>query len=166
MSVVQLEDPDLITSMAGGPMPHGLTGLVVEVGESIVLPDNHIALESLKLLSRHGCQIAIDDFGSGFSSFRLLESLSPDYVKVDAHCLSDGHTPEAQATLMKSVVEFAGVIGSAVIAEEIETAEQWQRAQHAGVDFVQGNGVAPPMPLPLLVEWLGQHAHHASAPPT
>ena len=92
---------------------------------------------------------------------RLLESLDPDYIKLDRSFLSEHHTSVGRATLVRSAIEVSHVVGAMVIAEGIETEEQHQLVREAGVDFVQGFGVARPMPLAELMEWLRARASGA-----
>jgi len=75
-------------------------------------------------------------------------------VKLDRSFLSDHHTPEGRSALIRSAVEISHVVGARVVAEGIETEEQRRLVTAAGVDFVQGFGVALPMPMSQLLEWL------------
>ena len=83
MSVTQLEDPAFADRLNGWPSSRGLDGLVVEVVESVFLPDNVRAMDTLMKLVQQGAEISIDDYGSGFSNLRLLKELSPSYIKMD-----------------------------------------------------------------------------------
>ena len=161
MSVTQLEDNHLADLLMGLTAHVGLQGIVVEILESVFLPDHTHALRMLDVLSGLGAETAIDDYGSGFSNVRLLESLDPDYIKLDRSFLSEHHTSVGRATLVRSAIEVSHVVGAMVIAEGIETEEQHQLVRAAGVDFVQGFGVARPMPLAELMEWLRARASGA-----
>lgn len=158
MSVTQLEDNHLADLLMGLTAHVGLRGIVVEILESVFLPDHTHALRMLEVLSGLGAETAVDDYGSGFSNVRLLESLDPDYIKLDRSFLSEHHTSVGRATLVRSAIEVSHVVGAMVIAEGIETEEQHQLVREAGVDFVQGFGVARPMPLDELIEWLSSRA--------
>ena len=161
MSVTQLEDHHLADLLMGLTAHVGLQGIVVEILESVFLPDHTHALRMLDVLSGLGAETAVDDYGSGFSNVRLLESLDPDYIKLDRSFLSEHHTSVGRATLVRSAIEVSHVVGAMVIAEGIETEEQHQLVREAGVDFVQGFGVARPMPLAELLEWLRARASGA-----
>jgi two-component system CheB/CheR fusion protein len=154
MSVTQLEDRHFAEILDQFAVSDGLHGFVVEILESVFLPDHTQALQVLDRLSELGAQTSIDDYGSGYSNVRLLETLEPDYIKLDRSFLSEHHAADSRAALVRSAVEISHVVGALVIAEGIETDEQHVLVREAGVDFVQGFGVARPMPLAALLEWL------------
>lgn len=154
MSVEQLEDRGLTDLLSQWPSSEGLRGLVVEIVESVFLPDRHVAMEALRDLIRLGALTAIDDYGSGYSNMRLLESIAPHFIKLDRSFLSEQHRMESRTALIRSVVELSHVIGARVIAEGVEEEAQHQLLRAAGVDLVQGNAIAPPMPLAELLQWL------------
>ncbi|MGV1003596.1 MAG: EAL domain-containing protein [Candidatus Nanopelagicales bacterium] len=82
LAVTQLEDRALAEQLQRWPAPAGLTGLTVEVYESVFLPGRDRALELLKLMRRLGAQISVDDYGAGLSNLLLLKSLAPDFIKL------------------------------------------------------------------------------------
>jgi EAL domain-containing protein (putative c-di-GMP-specific phosphodiesterase class I) len=154
MSVEQLEDRGLTELLAQWPSSDGLRGLIVEIVESVFLPDRHVAVEALRDLISHGALTAIDDYGSGYSNMRLLESIAPHFIKLDRSFLSEQHRMESRAALIRSVVELSHVIGARVIAEGVEEEAQHELLRATGADLVQGNVIAPPMPLDELLLWL------------
>jgi two-component system CheB/CheR fusion protein len=158
MSATQLEDRHVAELLEQVPGPNGLDGLVVEILESVFLPDHGQALQVLQQLSALGAETSIDDYGAGYSNVRLLETLEPDYIKLDRSFLSEHHNSESRAALVRSAVEICHVVGALCIAEGIETDEQHGLVREAGVDFVQGFGVALPMPLDELLAWLRDRA--------
>jgi EAL domain-containing protein (putative c-di-GMP-specific phosphodiesterase class I) len=164
MSVTQLEDRHFADLVAGVPRPDGLHGIVVEILESVFLPDHPQSLAMLGLLSACGAQLSIDDYGAGYSNVRLLETLEPDYIKLDRSFLSEHHSNDSRLALLRSAVEISHVVGARVVAEGVETDEHRRLVTKAGVDFVQGFGVARPMPLTELLEWLGDRVGHERGP--
>jgi diguanylate cyclase (GGDEF)-like protein len=154
MSATQLEDRHFADIIESAPGPDSLRGLVVEILESVFLPDHDQALRILEALSTHGAETSIDDYGSGYSNVRLLESLNPDYIKLDRSFLSEHHTAQSRSALVRSAVEISHVVGAKVVSEGIENDEQRQLVLEAGVDLVQGFGIAVPMPLAELLDWL------------
>ena len=163
MSVMQLEDRHFAHILKAAQGPDGLRGLVVEILESVFLPDNDEALRILDALSELGAETAIDDYGSGYSNVRLLETVSPDYIKLDKSFLSHRHSVDSRSALIRSAVEISQVVGAKVIAEGVESGEEQLLAREAGVDFLQGFGVAVPMPLDELLIWLRDHEAAAVA---
>ena len=154
MSVTQLEDPALAGLIDQWPNPHGLSGIVVEIVESVFLPGHQVALEVVQSLVRLGAAISIDDYGSGYSNFRLLESVSPAYIKLDRSFLFTGHGESGRAALIASAVEMSHVMEAKVIAEGVENTAQRDLAVGAGADYLQGFGIARPMPLAELLAWI------------
>lgn len=154
MSVTQLEDAVLIEQMSAWPTPHGLSGIVVEVVESIFLPDSHQALESLRVLESLGAQVSVDDFGAGFSNYRLLESLSPDYIKLDRSFLRSSRSTTARRALLESAIQMAHAVESRVVVEGVESDDDLEVSRESGADFVQGFHLAEPMPLHEAIPWL------------
>ena len=158
MSVTQLDDHHFAENLREFAGPDGLKGIVIEILESVFLPDHEKALHALDVLSSLGAEKSIDDYGSGYSNVRLLETIDPDYIKLDRSFLSEHHSTESRTALLRSAVEVSHVVGALVVAEGIETEDQHRLVANAGVDFVQGNWIAPPMPLTDLLVWLENHA--------
>ncbi len=156
MSVAQLEDPLLQEMLVRWPAPGGLDGMVVEILESVFLPEHRSALDMVERLTEEGAAVSVDDFGSGYSNLRLLATVSPDYVKLDQSFLQQRDRPEARSALIRAAVAMAHLVGAEVVAEGVEQDEQRADLLDAGVDFLQGYAIAHPMPLPELLAWLDE----------
>jgi EAL domain-containing protein (putative c-di-GMP-specific phosphodiesterase class I) len=100
-------------------------------------------LESLRAL---GIRIAIDDFGTGFSGLSYLRHLPADIIKIDRSFVSDLPTGRSATTLITSIVELARTLGLDVVAEGVETDEQWQALR--ALDCAQGQGYLFARPEP------------------
>ena len=109
--------------------------VVLEVTES-QLPDL-TANDAIRELRRAGVEIALDDFGSGYSSFAQLVQLPVDIVKLD-RAFAENVSQRSGEAVMRAVVELARSLDLAIVSEGIETDEQLQAARRAGVDLVQG----------------------------
>ena len=156
MSVMQLEDHMFTDQLALWPMASGLEGLVVEVVESIFLPGNSRALDTLGVLTSHGAKVSIDDFGSGFSNLLLLETLSPAFVKLDRSMLLTGTAKDRGRALVRCAVELSHALGALAVVEGVETEVHLDLATSLGADLLQGYLLARPMPLDDLVAWLSR----------
>ena len=154
MSVQQLEERQLADLLTGWPSPTGLAGLVVEVTESVFLPGEGWAVDALASFTALGAQISVDDYGSGYSNFRLLEDLSPTYIKLDRSFLSEHEDTDRGIALLRSAIEMAHALDAIVIAEGIEDDNQLALVANLGADMIQGYAIARPMPLPALLAWL------------
>lgn len=157
MSVLQLEDRALADLLSHWPTPGGLEGITVEILESAFLPDRPHALELVQQMADLGARIAVDDYGSGYSNLKLLESLSPDLLKLDRSFLTMHRDAAAREALIRSAVVIAGIVGAQVIAEGVEDEAELRLLESVGVDMVQGFFVADAMPVAELQEWLSAH---------
>ena len=156
LSVQQLEDPLFRDLIRHWPSPGGLEGITIEILESAFLPERSTALEMVHRLADLGARVAVDDYGSGYSNLKLLQSLSPDFLKLDSSFLTTEPVPTARSALIESVVVLARVIGARVIAEGVESEEQMAFLRSVGVDMAQGFYIAPAMPMEALLEWLNR----------
>jgi two-component system CheB/CheR fusion protein len=161
VSVTQLEDRNSLNILAAIDAPDGLGGFVVEIVESVFLPDHSKALEQLDTLVALGAEASIDDYGSGYSNFGLLQALTPAYIKLDRSFLSQHKGSDIRAALIRSAVEISHVIGAKVVVEGVEDDEHRELARDAGADYVQGYAIARPMPLADLTTWLADHPSHS-----
>jgi two-component system CheB/CheR fusion protein len=161
VSVTQLEDRNVSNIIDAVDRPEALHGVVVEIVESVFLPDHSQALNLLDDLVALGAELSIDDYGSGYSNFRLLEALAPAYIKLDRSFLSHHQGTDSRAALIRSAVEISHVIGAKVVVEGVEDIEHWGLARDAGADYVQGYAIARPMPLSDLMTWLAEQPSQA-----
>ena len=111
--------------------------LVIEITESAILPDSVRLRDQLAELRQMGVLVAIDDFGSGYSSIGYLDWIPVDIVKLDRAFLL-GDLDRRRRNLVAATAQLVRSIGARSLAEGIETDEQWDVAREAGVDFGQG----------------------------
>jgi len=121
--------------------------LVFELTEHVVVDDYGPIRSRIARFRDRGVRIAIDDTGAGFSSMRHILLLQPEIIKLD-QSLTHGvdHDP-ARRALASSLVSFAKDIGSDLIAEGVETADELQTLERLGAQWVQGFHIARPQPL-------------------
>lgn len=120
--------------------------LYLEIREDGISHDTEKTREILRTLRRLGCKICLDDFGTGFSSLRNLESLEIDNIKID-HCFlpSAGNNRKSYA-LVESIIMLAHGMGFSVTAEGVETEEQVETLLEMSCDLFQGYIFSRPMP--------------------
>ncbi|MEP6701400.1 MAG: EAL domain-containing protein, partial [Betaproteobacteria bacterium] len=120
--------------------------LVVEITEGLLLDASAAVNEKLLKLREAGIQVAVDDFGIGYSSLAYLKKFDIDYLKIDqsfVHNLAPGSSDMA---LSEAIIVMAHKLDLAVIAEGVETPAQRDLLRAAGCDYGQGFLFAPPMP--------------------
>ncbi|MPQ97884.1 EAL domain-containing protein [Modestobacter sp. I12A-02628] len=130
--------------------------LVLEITESVLLDELHIT-DDLEALRQLGVRIAVDDFGTGWSSLARLVSLPIDVLKMDRAFLTDLETDPQRRSLCRSVLQLGSSLGLAVIVEGVERTAELQLLQDMGHRFVQGFLLARPMELAQLTDRLADH---------
>ncbi len=133
--------------------------LVVELTETSVAEDPECAAAQLAELRRRGVEVAIDDFGSGYSSLGQLVNLPTGILKIDRSLVafSEGRRDHAAAAIA-AVVALGRACGTRILAEGVETAEQLQLATRLGCSFAQGFHLARPMPAEEVLGWVVAHS--------
>lgn len=144
----QLHDSSIVATFeavlaASGLAPERLT---VEVTESTTIGGVVDVAERLNSLKELGLAIAVDDFGTGFSSLSYLRELPIDIVKLDRTFTAEVGYDRGAATLLEAIVDLAHAIGLRTIVEGVETTEQLQVVRRTGTDEVQGYLLARPAP--------------------
>jgi len=127
--------------------------LVLEITETMPIVDLDRAARQIRRFSEMGVKVALDDFGSGFSSLTYLHALPVGIVKLD-RSLASGSNPVRDQTLYRSVVKLCDDLGLDVIAEGVETAEQATMVARAGGRLAQGHLFGMPVPVAELVATL------------
>jgi diguanylate cyclase (GGDEF)-like protein len=143
-----LGDPDFPASLGSLLDQHGLQPrqLVVEVPEDDLFTDPTAAGTALVRLRGCGIQLALDDFGVGWSSLARLQALPPDIVKIDRCFVTPLARRDAPTDLLAGMIDLAHRVGAFVIAEGIESPQQLAILRDLGCDAVQGFLLGRPMP--------------------
>jgi diguanylate cyclase (GGDEF)-like protein/PAS domain S-box-containing protein len=127
-----------------------------EVTETAAIANLSEATHFLSTLREKGCKIALDDFGSGLSSFAYLKTLPIDYLKIDGQFVKDiTHDPIYKA-FVESINQIGHVMGLSTIAEFVEDDEIFAVLKEIGVDYAQGYGIHKPCPIDDVLDLLCQ----------
>jgi len=127
-----------------------LNKLELEITESLLMENGHIAIEELELLHDQGISIAMDDFGTGYSSLHQIRSLPIDKLKIDRSFISDIPHNQDDITLARMIIAMGKSLSLEVIAEGIETEQQQEFLINEGCDLLQGFLLGKPMPAATL----------------
>jgi two-component system CheB/CheR fusion protein len=163
MTLRQLEDSRLIEVLDLSPTPSGMAGIVVEVTESVLLPEHLRARETLQTLVAQGARLCVDNYGSGYSSLQELQQLGPSLIKLAPALLVA--SAEARDRLLRPAVGLVHALGGLAVLGGVEHADQRELAKAVGADLQQGRALALPMPLEELLEWLAGPLRSPLDPP-
>lgn len=130
--------------------------LVLEITENAMMEDPAYALGILKSLSDMGISLAIDDFGSGYSSLSYLSKLPVNELKIDKSFVLHMAEKEDDAMIVRSVIELARNFKLSAVAEGVENKETWDMLSNLGCDHAQGYYMSRPVPLEKLREWMSE----------
>jgi EAL domain-containing protein (putative c-di-GMP-specific phosphodiesterase class I) len=133
--------------------------LELEITESTVMAEPNLAIQSLAQLADMGVRIAIDDYGTGYSSLAYLQRLPVHALKIDKSFVTKLGRDTGDATIVHSTVELGHNLGLEVIAEGVEDQHTWDALVAFGCDVVQGYHVATPLPGSEIPAWLARRAH-------
>ena len=135
----------LFAQLAKNETPPGK--VCFEITETAAIAEMDRAVEFMNALRERGCAIALDDFGSGLSSYAYLKNLPVDIVKIDGQFVRDIAHSEVAEAMVRSINEIAQLMGKRTVAEYVEDNDILQRLMGVGVDYVQGYGIGRPVPM-------------------
>ncbi|MEN8106993.1 MAG: EAL domain-containing protein [Pseudomonadota bacterium] len=118
-----------------------------EITETAAIANLEAARLFIHDLHQLGCQFALDDFGSGLSSFSYLKTLPVDYLKIDGAFVRDIVTDPVDYAMVSSMHQLGSAMGIRTIAEFVENDKILEKLAEIGVDFAQGYGVGRPQEL-------------------
>lgn len=152
VSTIQLRDPCFVDVVRSALEEAGVEPgqLVLEVTESVFVRPDDPAVQSIATLAEHGCKVAMDDFGSGYSSLGYLSRLPVRILKVDMSLTEQLHDPRMLA-IGRTIVQLAAGLGLEVVFEGVSTPQQEALVRGLGAQYVQGWLYARAMPVDELV---------------
>lgn len=118
-----------------------------EITETAAVTDIINAKKFINKLKDYGCLFALDDFGSGLSSFQYLKDLPVDIVKIDGAFVKNMATDKFDVAAVKSINDIAKASGKQTVAEFVENKEILEKLEQVGVDYAQGYYFGKPVPM-------------------
>jgi diguanylate cyclase (GGDEF)-like protein/PAS domain S-box-containing protein len=167
LSARQFLDSNLVIKVANAVMGAGLdpSYLELELTESVLMEDTGASQTQLANLKDLGVRIAIDDFGTGYSSLSYLQRFPLDRIKIDRSFVRDLIQNSTEASIVTAIIAMAHELRLEVVAEGVETEEQYEYLRAEGCDVVQGYRIAQPMPPDRLeAMWRGRNENVPAEP--
>lgn len=154
--MVDLKLPEWISEVCAeyGVNPKQLT---IEITESGLTDDDAGALDVLTRLRLRGVELAMDDFGSGYSTLRQLRRLPFTELKLDRSFVLASLNDDHARSIVESAARLSGELGLRCVAEGVETMQHWQLMADLGFTAVQGFVISPAFPASELPQWLAQY---------
>lgn len=146
LSPAQMEDDGIVAEIAAILRKSGLSPerLEVEVTEGMLIKDTVRGIRLLTDLRALGVSVVMDDFGTGYSSLNYFRTFPFDKVKIDQSFIRDMEENPQSLAIVQAVIGLGRGLGMPVVAEGVETAEQFARLQAEGCDVVQGYHIGRP----------------------
>lgn len=128
-------------------------GLILELTEESLLSDEDSALARLHRIRKAGVDLAIDDFGKGYSSLSYLKDIPASEIKIDKSFVATAAIDTKDWHIIKAATELAHAFGMRVVAEGVDSSEALEALEALGCEMAQGFFIARPMRAELLLEW-------------
>lgn len=128
--------------------------IVLEITESAATTDIAASLENLTRLRMKGFGLAIDDYGTGYSSLEQLTRIPFTELKIDQAFVTHASRRESAKVILASSLEMARKLGITAVAEGVETRENWDMLCELKCDVAQGYYIARPMPASVYLDWV------------
>jgi diguanylate cyclase (GGDEF)-like protein len=156
ISARDLSDPELPDRFGAMLQKHGCASswITLELTESAILDDPDNALENLQRLHDLGCRLAIDDYGTGYSSLAYLRRLPVHELKIDKSFIVGMAHNSDDAVIVRSTIDLAHNLGLTVVAEGVEDEATLDRLRALGCDRVQGFLMARPLAVADVAPWM------------
>jgi len=129
--------------------------IVFEITETAAIANYSQTREMIMNIRQLGCRFALDDFGSGFSSFNYIKEFPVDFLKIDGAFITNLTSDPVDQTLVKSMIEIAKTLNKEIIAEFVENKDILDLLIQYGADFAQGYFIGKPLPelVEVQIDW-------------
>jgi len=147
ISPKQLQRVELIPLIRASLDYHGVSPeqIEIEITEAAIMRDEGHSFDRLESLRKDGVKIALDDFGTGYSNISQLMMLPMDRLKLDRSLIDDISVDQRKWVIASGMINLAKELGFMVVAEGVETHDQYTLLAEAGCDFIQGFLLSRPL---------------------
>lgn len=149
LSGASLGDNELLEFIRQSILDYGVSAdkLCFEITETSAIASIENATTMITELGKLGCRFSLDDFGSGMASFKYLQQLPVDYLKIDGSFVQDMLKNPSNHAMVEAIHHIGRVLGKYTVAEFVSDAATFEALKAMGVDYAQGYYIAPPVPL-------------------
>ena len=158
ISPLQLMAPTFVQDLLADLARRGIdpARIEVELTESVVVDDPHLAADRLRELHEAGFSTALDDFGTGYSSIGYLRQMGFNTLKVDRSFVTGFCDKPERLALVNAMILLAHALGLRVVCEGVETEQEFEMLRELGCDMAQGYHLDRPLPIDVVAKrWLG-----------
>ena len=139
--------------------------ICVEVLETTILDGSRAdIMGAVARLKRLGVRVALDDFGTGYAGLAHMASFEVDAIKLDRSMIARLEQDPRNRVIVRAIIRLCRLLHMSVVAEGVETEAQRAMLHRANCPVIQGYGLARPMPLSALIDWLRTRADRPAAP--
>ena len=151
LSGASLGDQQMLGFIHTAAVRHAISFKTIcfEITETVAISDWALARALIADLKAIGCRFAVDDFGSGVSSFSYLKNLPVSFLKIDGHFIRNIHSDPVDRSIIEAISHMAHSLNIQTIAEWVENERTLDTLTNIGFDFAQGNYIGVPEPLVL-----------------
>jgi EAL domain-containing protein (putative c-di-GMP-specific phosphodiesterase class I) len=164
VSARQFRQADFVEQVQAAVLRHGIapTALKLELTESLVLEDVMDSIAKMKALHEFGVSFAMDDFGTGYSSLSYLKNLPLDQLKIDQSFVRSIASDNADRVMVMTIVDLGMNFELDVVAEGVETEEQFALLHRYGCGNFQGYLFGRPLPVVEFENLIGEMVLHGN----
>ncbi|MGL5091701.1 MAG: EAL domain-containing response regulator [Aeromonas sobria] len=166
MPVTLLTTDKLVENMVNIVQAHQLpcNAIIIEVTETTVMSNLAMSLGTLARLRLRGFGVAMDDYGTGYSSMKQLSRCPFTEIKIDKEFVHDAHTSPKKLAILTSAIVMSQKLGLKTVAEGIESEEDWQQLALLGCELAQGYYISRPLPLDQIDNWFAEWQARSTSP--
>jgi diguanylate cyclase (GGDEF)-like protein/PAS domain S-box-containing protein len=145
-SIVQLQKPDFAETVIEMLLDVGISPkyIELEITESVLMNSVYTVANNLNLLRKQGIKVSIDDFGTGYNSLKYIQKFDVDCIKIDRTFVSNINN-DINKMIIKHIISLGHSINAEIIAEGVETKEQYKYLKKQGCDIIQGYYFSKPL---------------------